>query len=182
MATTQETTTAQQLLDMPGLGRCELVQGELIMMSPAGFEHGRIVARITAPLTDFVEDRSLGIVTGAETGFLIERDPDTVRAPDVGFVRAERVPPTPKTGFFEGPPDLAVEVLSPSDAASDVLAKVHDWLSAGCQAVWVLDPATRTAVVHRMENRSVVSNTTDVLTDEDLLPHFRLAVERVFAS
>ena len=122
MVTAQQITTADQLLEAPGLGRCELLRGELVMMPPAGFEHGRIEMAISAPLACFVKEHSLGVVTGAETGFLIGRDPDTVRAPDVAFVRAKRVPATPTTGFFEGAPDLAVEVLSPNDRASELLA------------------------------------------------------------
>ena len=182
MATIQQITTAQQLLETPDLGRCELVRGELIMMSPAGFEHGRIVANITAPLTSFVRQNELGVVTGAETGFLISRDPDTVRAPDVGFVRAERVPPTPTRGFFQGPPDLAVEVLSPDDRASRVLAKVHDWLASGCRAVWVVDPEAHTVSVYRSRDESVVWDVSDELTGDDIVPEFRLAVAEIFAT
>ncbi len=115
------------------------------MMSPGGFEHGRVALRIGEFVSSFVRQRGLGVATGAETGFQIGRDPDTVRAPDVGFVCAERVPATPTAGFFDGAPDLAVEVLSPSDRASEVLAKVQDWLGAGCRIVWVVDPGTRTS-------------------------------------
>ena len=152
------------------------------MMTPAGFEHGRIVIRMSLPLAAFVEERSLGVVTGAETGFQIGHDPDTVRAPDVGFVRAERVPSTPTLGFFQGAPDLAVEVLSPNDRASDLLAKVQDWLGAGCRAVWVVDPVTRTVSVYGRHADVVVCKITDELTGEDLLPEFRLPVAEIFGS
>jgi Uma2 family endonuclease len=182
MATIQQITTARQLLDTPDLGRCELVRGELIMRRPAGFEHGRIVADISAPLARFVEQRGLGVVTGSGTGFLISRDPDTVRAPDVGFVRAERVSPAPTKGFFQGPPDLAVEVLSPDDRASQVLAKVHDWLAAGCRAVWVVDPEARTVSVYRSRDPMVVRSVSDELTGDDVLPEFRLPVAEIFAQ
>ena len=136
-------TTAEQLADAPDLGRCELVRGELIMMSPAGSEHGGIIAEFTAILRDFVKDHKSGKVFGAETGFIIGRDPDTVRSPDVSFVEKARLPPKLPRGFFPGPPDLAVEVLSPSDRAGEVQAKVQDWLAAGCLAVWVVDPENR---------------------------------------
>jgi hypothetical protein len=94
MATAQEIgiTTAKELLDDPGLGPCELVCGEFVMMSPSGYERGVVAGRIHTRLATFVERRSLGIVTAAETGFQISHDPDTVRAPDVGFIRADRVP------------------------------------------------------------------------------------------
>src|SRR3972149_1026687 len=113
-------TTAEQLLHASGLGRCELLRGELVMMSPSGFEHGRLVTSVSTPLDIFVSGKGLGVVLGAETGFRIARDPDTVRAPDVAFVRSDRVPAAPLSGFFPGAPDLAVEILSPDDRASEV--------------------------------------------------------------
>ncbi len=137
-------TTAAELLDTPGLGRCELVRGELIEMSPTGFEHSRLAAEIAGILRDFVKPRGLGAITGSEGGFYIERNPDTVRTPDVGFIRQDRLPTKKLSGFFEGPPDLAVEILSPSDRASEVIAKVHEWLHAGCKTVWIVDPETET--------------------------------------
>jgi len=181
MTTTQHITTAEQLSRAGGLGRCELLRGELIMMTPSGFEHGRVVARISARLTSFVERHSLGVVTGAETGFEIAHDPDTVRAPDVAFVQGERIPDQPTMGFFQGAPDLAVEVLSPGDRASELLAKVQDWLRAGCQAVWVVDPVTQTVSIYRGRSDVVVRGVADQLTD-DVVPDFALPVAEIFAS
>ena len=150
------------------------------MMTPAGFEHGRIVIEISLPLAAFIKERGLGVVTGAETGFMIAHDPDTVRAPDVAFVRAERVPVSPLPGFFQGPPDLAVEVLSPSDRASEMLAKVRDWLEAGCLAVWLVDPATQTVAVYRNDVPLVTHGIDDELTGDDVIPGLRLALGEVF--
>jgi Uma2 family endonuclease len=180
MTITQHITTAEELLRTPGDGPCELVRGERIMMTPAGFEHGRIVIEISLPLGAFVKERGLGVVTGVETGFMIARDPDTVRAPDVAFVRAERVPASPLMGFFQGPPDLAVEVLSPSDRVSEVLAKVRDWLEAGCSAVWLVDPATQTVAVYRNEAPLVTHDVDGELTGGDVIRGFHLAVGEVF--
>jgi len=182
MATTEQITTAEQLLHTPGLGRCELLRGELIMMSPAGFEHGRIVINITVPLGNYLREHPIGVLTGAETGFYIGRDPDTVRAPDVAFIRNERIPPTPMKGFFPGAPDLAVEVLSPEDRAGEVLAKAHDWLDAGCRGVWVIDPRTRTVSVYRSRSQIVVLGGSDVLSGGDLLPGFTVPVGELFAG
>lgn len=151
------------------------------MMTPAGFEHGRIVMCISLPLASFVKERSLGVVTGAETGFQIARDPDTVRAPDVGFVRAQRVSGPPTKGFFSGAPDLAVEVLSPNDRASELLAKVQNWLGAGCLAVWVIDPATHTVTVYGCPNEMTVYGPSDELTGGEVLPGFKLPVAEIFA-
>jgi len=152
------------------------------MMTPAGFEHGRIVVNITVPLATHVKQKKLGVVSGAETGFQIGHDPDTVRAPDVAFIRAERVPPTPTLGFFQGAPDLAVEVLSPNDRAGDLLAKVHDWLAGGCCAVWVVDPGARTVSVYRSQGQLVVWNVSDELTGDDIVPGFALPVAEIFAT
>jgi Uma2 family endonuclease len=182
MVITHQNLTAEQLLATPGLGRCELVRGELIMMTPAGFEQGCIAADLCTRLSSFVRQKKLGHVSGAETGFQIARDPDTVRAPDVGFVRAERVPSPPPRGYFQGPPDLAVEVLSPDDRASEVLAKVNDWLAAGCLAVWVVDPAKRTACVYPKDGQAVTRGTADEVSGGDILPGFRLPVGEVFAA
>jgi Uma2 family endonuclease len=151
MAATQTITTAEQLLHNPGLGRCELVRGESIMMSPGGFEHGRIIMNVAVPLGVFLKQNPLGVLLGAETGFWIAQDPDTVRAPDVAFVRADRVGASPVKGFFPGAPDLAVEVLSPDDRASEVLDKVRDWLQAGCHSVWIVDPRTRTIAIYQFQ-------------------------------
>jgi Uma2 family endonuclease len=180
MITVQEITTAQQLLEAPDLGRCELVRGELVMMSPAGYEHGVIVGNIHTCLATFVKQQSLGIVTAAETGFVIGHDPDTVRAPDVGFIRAERVPQVRTRGYFQGPPDLAVEVLSPSDRAGELLAKVQDWLAAGCRAVWVVDPTSQTISVYRGSRETTLLTIDDKLTDDAILPGFCLSVVEVF--
>ena len=182
MARTQSITTADQLLHASGLGRCELVRGELVMMSPAGGEHGRIVMNVGAPMHALVKERALGTVFGAETGFVIGRKPDTVRAPDVAFVRLARLPAERWTGFFPGAPDLAVEVLSPEDRASEVLAKVRDWLGAGCAAVWVVDPKTRTISVYDAPGRARVLGVDEILDGGELLPGFALPVAEVFAA
>jgi Uma2 family endonuclease len=180
MSTVQEITTAAQLIDAPDLGRCELVQGELVMMSPSGYEHGVVAGRIHTRLAMFVEQRSLGIVTAAETGFHIGHDPDTVRAPDMGFIRADRVPRVRTRGFFPGPPDLAVEVVSPSDRAGELLAKVRDWLAAGCHVVWVADPTSQTITVYCGSHEPAMLSNTDELTDDTILAGFRLPVADVF--
>lgn len=174
-------TTAEQLYRATGLGRCELVRGELKMMTPAGFEHGRIAATIAAELAIHVKRNRLGVVTGAETGFWIAHNPDTVRASDVAFVRAERVPSTALAGYFDGPPDLAVEVVSPSDGAGEVLAKTHEWLASGCRVVWLVDPKTRIVSAYRSVDDVVHLTAADSLDGGDLLPGFAIAVAEIFA-
>jgi Uma2 family endonuclease len=172
--------TAAELFQTPGLGRCELVQGELIAMTPAGFEHGRIAAEISWILKQYVKSHPIGIVTGAETGFLIGRDPDTVRAPDAAFIRSDRLPATPVRGFLPETPDLVVEVLSPNDRASEVAAKVQGWLDAGCRMVWVVDPDNLTVTVYRHRDQVAILKSSDMLVGDDVLPDFTVRVGNIF--
>jgi Uma2 family endonuclease len=181
MATVETITTAQQLFDAPDLGRCELIRGELILMSPTGFNHGWYEFEIARILGGFVTPRKLGLIVTGDVGFHIERDPDTVRAPDAAFVRTERIPEGGMMGFFPGAPDLAVEILSPTDRASEVQAKVDAWLSAGCSIVWVIDSQNRVLHSHyRANNFVTVLTPKDTLTAEELLPGFSLPLAELF--
>ena len=180
MIATEHLMTAAELFQTPGLGRCELVHGELIPMTPAGFEHGRIAAEIGWVLKEYVKHQPLGIVTGAETGFQIGRNPDTVRAPDAAFIRADRVPAERVRGFFPEAPDLAVEVLSPNDRANEIAAKIQDWLNAGCRMVWVVDPEATSVTVYRTPNEFAILGSADMLVGEDVLPGFSVRVGSLF--
>jgi Uma2 family endonuclease len=180
MLTIDRVTTAEELL-AANLPRCELIGGALVMMSPAGFDHGRFASRINAALENHVARRGLGVVTTAEAGFQLARDPDTVRAPDVAFVRAERIPSGGVKGFFPGAPDLAVEVVSPGDRAGEVATKAQDWLRAGCSMVWVVDPGNRTLAVYSTRNEIVVLTADDILLGGEVLPEFSLPVAGIFA-
>lgn len=180
MATATQLTTANQLLEA-NLPHCELIAGEIVKMSPAGFNHGRFALRIGTALDNFVTPRRLGVVVSAEPGFQIAHDPDTVRAPDMAFVRAERIPPGGEEGFFQGAPDIAVEVVSPNDRANEVLAKIQDWLQAGCLLVWVVDPRNRTISAYGSSGEITVLNETDTLTGGDVLPGFSVPVNDIFA-
>ena len=180
MAAVTHLISAEEFFQMPNPGRCELMRGELIMMSPSGSLHGKITARLGALLYRFAEQKKLGIVFGAETGFHIRRDPDTVRAPDVSFVRADRIPNPLPQGFFPGPPDLAVDVLSPNDRASEVQAKISDWLEAGCRAVWIVDPQTKSVTIYKSTHDIAVLTTADTLTDDQVLSGFSAAISEIF--
>ncbi len=131
-------------------------------------------------LGSWVHDKRLGNAYLAGTGFWIDRDPDTVRARDVAFVRAERATQEPQRGYFEGPPDLTVEVLAPEDRASGVLANVGDWLEAGCRLVWVPSPESRTATVYRSLSDIRVLTKTDVRSGEDVVPGLAIPLVVVF--
>ena len=161
--------------------RTELVRGELIVMAPAGGRHGQIAHKVALLVGNHVLERSLGRVFAAETGFLLRRDPDTVRAPDVAFVAAERleIEDVP-AGFLELAPDLAVEVVSPGDSGAAVRNKVSDWLAAGTRLVWVVYPETRSIVVHRPDHPATELHDTDVLTGAPVLPDFAFHVRDLF--
>lgn len=175
-------TTAEQLLHAGDIGRCELIRGKLVMMSPAGEEHGGIANKVAFLLTRVVEAHGLGRVYAAETGFQIASAPDTVRAPDVAFVSRKRLAKVPPgKGFRRGSPDLAVEVVSPGDTVAEVQEKVQDWLRSGAIEAWVVDPADRTIAVHRTSEPVKTYAGTDELTAEDLLPGLRLRVADAFA-
>jgi Uma2 family endonuclease len=169
--------TADELLRLPDDGwRYELVQGELRKMSPSGAEHGVIATQIIVSLGAYVKAHSLGRVYASETGFRISRQPDTVRAPDAAFVRAERVVAT--RSFFEGPPDLAFEVISPGDTYSEVEEKTLGWLRAGVRVVVIVDPRTSTVRIHRTSGATTVADFIDI---DDLIPGWKLPLSEVFA-
>lgn len=180
--TTLQPVTADELLYMPhGEFRYELVKGELKKMSPTGGEHGVTVIRLSWPLAQYVQLNQLGLVCGAETGFKIASDPDTVRAPDVAFVSHDRIPVTgiPR-GFWPGAPDLAVEVVSPGDTVYEVDEKVEEWLAAGARAVWLVNPKRRTVTVHRASGESAALREHDNLDGEDVVPGFLCPVAEIF--
>jgi Uma2 family endonuclease len=183
MAVNAPPATAEELLRLPDDGlRHELVLGEHRMMPPPGFEHGRVAATVGRLLGEHAHQTASGVTVAAETGFLLASDPDTVRAPDAAFVskeRAEKVGRTEK--YWPGAPDLAVEVISPSDSFHEVQDKTLEWLSAGTIAVLVLDPAKCVATVYRGEGEVHVHSGEDVLDLDDAVPGFRVAVSGLFA-
>jgi len=174
--------TAEQLYWMPDDGlRYELVEGELRKMSPSGWKHGAVVGLLHGWLAQHIEENQLGMIFGAETGFLLTRDPDTVRAPDIAFIQLAHLPADdPPEAFWPGPPDLAVEVLSPGDRPAEVAEKVAAWLAAGTMGVWVVDPGSRTVTVHRSATDSSRLSQEDPLDGEQLLPGFRRRVGELF--
>ncbi|HSZ69987.1 MAG TPA: Uma2 family endonuclease [Solirubrobacteraceae bacterium] len=182
MAVDASLTTADELLRMPkGRWRYELLRGELRVMEPTGIEHGRVASTVGALLFAHVRRTGSGVTLGAETGFVLESDPDTVRAPDAAFIsqeRYDRVGPTAK--YWRGAPDFAVEVLSPSDRPGEVREKLREWLAAGTIAVVVLDPDRRTATVHRSGREARVHGLRDTLDLSDAVPGFRPTVAELF--
>ncbi|MFN3476891.1 MAG: Uma2 family endonuclease [Candidatus Methylomirabilales bacterium] len=173
--------TAKELFEMGDIGPCELVKGELIMMSPTGARYGKIAAKITRIVGTYVEAHPLGVVCTAEAGFLLSSDPDMVRAPDVAFVSKKRIPPEGEPDeFWPFAPDLAVEVVSPTDRWSDIEAKGEEYLQAGTGLVWVVDPKTKTVHAYRLPSEVQILHETDTLTGGEVLPGFQVAVAELF--
>jgi Uma2 family endonuclease len=182
MSTPKTSYTAEDLMGISSQGkRFELVKGELIEMPPTGGRHGRVASRIDYRLRGYVEERALGEVFAAETGFRLVRNPDTVRAPDVAFVSKERLPSEEQLiGFPDLVPDLVVEVVSPSDSAAQVQAKVEDWLRSGVRLVWVAYPDTRSVAVYRALDEIAVVGPGDVLEGGPVLRGFSCPVSDIF--
>ena len=174
--------TAEQLFELPDDGyRSELVEGEIVRMTPTSAEHGVLSIRIGRLLDEHVSARELGVCCGAETGFILRRDPDVVRAPDAAFVAAARIPATgiPKT-YWPFAPDLAVEVVSPSDRLTDIHIKIAEYFAAGTRLVWIVEPSTEAVHAYRSPHDVRVLRGDDELSGEDVLPGFRCVVKRLF--
>jgi Uma2 family endonuclease len=182
MATANQLITAEELLCMPDDGyRYELVKGELRKTAPAGYLHGRIAINVTTPLDRHVRAHALGTVYAAGTGFKLASNPDVVRAPDVAFVRRERVEEVGDVeGYWPGAPDLAVEVISPGDTYTEVQDKVCDWLEAGTKMVILVMPRRRAVTVYRSLSDIVMLGETDTLEGGDVVPGWRIPVRELF--
>lgn len=174
-------TTADELVALPDGGVVyELSRGMLICMSPSSYEPSMIAGRVMAKMFPFIEAHGLGDYGSAEGGFKLASNPDTVRAPDIWFVRADRAPaPGAREGFYDGPPDLAIEVLSSSDRFIQVMLKVRDYLDADTPLVWVLDPRSQLTAVFRPGAPVRFIDIDGVLDGEDVLPGFSLPLRDV---
>lgn len=175
--------TAEELLALPtGMGkRYELIMGELRVMSPSGWPHGKVVGKLHNRLGYFIEEHDLGIVFGAETGFLIARNPDTVRAPDFAFVAKKNIPEVkPVEAFWPGAPDLAVEVLSPGDTTGEVDEKIDTWLTSGCSAVWVIDSRLETVTTYYSRTDIRIKTAGEILEGGAIVPGFSCSVSELF--
>lgn len=176
--------TAEEFLELPSEARQwrELIAGEVLEVTPAGFEHGLVAAALVEILRAFARSSGLGVVVSSETGFTIARDPDTVRAPDAAFIATDRVPPPgSRTGFVELAPDLVAEVLSPRDRATYVTAKALAWLDAGSTLVWVLDPALGSVTVHQRDGVARIVRGQDAELDGgEVLPGLRIRLTDLF--
>ena len=178
----RELVTAEELFDSPDDGyRYELVRGELVRMNPTGGRHAAVAVRIARLLDEYVEAHDLGVCGTAEPGFVLQRAPDVVRAPDVSFVAKARIPEAGiPAAYWPGPPDLAVEVVSPSDRLADVHGKIAEYFAAGTRLVWLVEPAARVVYAYRSQHDVQVIGGGGELTGGEVLPGFRCPVRRLF--
>ena len=181
-ATLTKPMTADELPAVPDDGfRYELVKGELLRMAPTGHKHGIVTMHLAGPLYRYVKDHNLGEVYGAESGFVISQDPDTVRAPDVAFVRRERIDTAGEVkSYWVGAPDLAAEVVSPGDTVSEIEDRVAEWLAAGAGMVWVVSPKLHTVTVYRSLTDIVTLTAKDKLDGGEVVPGFEINVAEIF--
>lgn len=184
MPTQTRLITADEFLvwpEEPGF-RQELIRGEVVTMPLPGWRHGKIALKIGRLVGNYIEARQLGEACGAETGFIVERDPDTVRGPDVEFVRVERLATITKPEkHLPFAPDLAVEVVSHSGEEDEVVEKAQMWLRVGSLLVWTVDPENRTVTVYRPGAKPVTLAADQEINGGDVIPWFGWRVADFFA-
>ncbi|MGH2352497.1 MAG: Uma2 family endonuclease [Chloroflexota bacterium] len=181
VAKTKTLMTAEEFFSLPETeGKQELVRGEVVEMSPVGGMHGRTAVRLSRRMDERAEQTGAGVVV-VETGYVLERGPDTVRGPDVSFISATRLPggSIPDT-FIDMAPDIAVEIFSPGDRLTELRRKAREYLAAGAQRVWMLHPTRKTATVYSPDGSERVLRGDDILSGEDLLPGFEVHVGDLF--
>jgi Uma2 family endonuclease len=162
---------------------CELIDGEIVRMSPPGALHGVVAAHLTRILGSYVHDRRLGVLAASETGFIVSRNPDTVLAPDGAFISGSRLEVTglPRTYYPEAP-SLVFEVVSPRDTVSEAGEKMRRWIRAGVELAWLIDPVGRTVTIYRSSDDIRVLTHRDKLTGEDVVPGFECDIADLFAD
>lgn len=178
---TKTLVTAEELWHLSaGDKKYELIKGDLKEMTPPGGTHGRIALKLGALLLDFVNSHKLGEVL-VETGFKLASKPDTVRGPDVSFLSAEKLPAGGlPDGYISGAPDLAVEIVSPGDTASEIQDKVQDYLKYGSQLVWVIYPRQQMVMVHYPDGSAQTRHQADALDGETIIPGFSCPLSDIF--
>lgn len=184
MATTQtelKLLTAEDLWEIEEPGRFDLVRGELISMGPAGSEHGKLGMNIGSLLWVHVLETGTGTVFNSDTGFVLARDPDIALSPDIAYVSRDRMPSeTDYIGFMPLAPDLAIEIVSPSNRSADVQAKVLEYLRAGTRLVLVIHPRPRTVTAYAPDHSAHVYREHDEIDLSEIVPGFRLRVADIF--
>ena len=165
----------------PNAWRFELEDGALQEVSPAGMSHTMIVGLIYKMLATYVESHQLGIVLVDGIGYILSRDPDTVRVPDVSYISRDRLPESgPPSSMLDIVPILAVEVVSPSNSAAELRRRTRDYLDAGVEQVWIVWPEDQSISVYAGSTTPVEYATDDSFDGGDVLPGFSIPVADLF--
>jgi len=172
--------TGEELHAMGDIGPCELIEGRIIPMSPAGISHGIYEMNFALALRRFADEHDLGVVATGEVGIYTRRDPDSVRGADVVFISHERDQLRASAGFLDVAPELVVEIISPDDKWSDVIEKLREYFAVGVKLVWVADPELRSVLAYRSLTDVREFTADDELISEDVLPGFTVNVADLF--
>lgn len=176
----EELITGEELQAMGNIGRCELIEGRIVMLSPTGGLHGSVAGNFYDALRAFVRPRKLGIVQVGEVGIYTRRHPDTVRGADVLFISNERYAQLSSSGYLDVAPELVVEVMSPDDRWSDIRRKLQEYFAIGVQLVWIADPESHTVSAYRSLTDVREFTERDTLPGDDVLPGFSVPVSSLF--
>ena len=179
---TKTLITGEALAEMGDIGRNELVEGRIVLMSPTGWRHGKYESRFDYFLSIFVDEHNLGEVLVGEVGLYTQRNPDTVRGADVIFISRERLAKVKSASFLDVAPELIVEIMSPDDRWINVKQKLKEYFTIGVDIVWVVDPSDKTVSVYRSLTEVQILAENDTLSGEDILPGFELSVASLFAE
>jgi Uma2 family endonuclease len=181
MSLASKLVVAEEFFELPDDGlRRELIEGQIHIMSPASYRHGYVEHNLSGEIYIYSKKHRTGQGFDGDTGFLIARNPDTVLAPDCAYVRRERIKDVERRrGFCGAYPDLAAEVISPSETKQEVSEKVNRWIAAGVEVVWVIDPELRQATIYEGGSVKTVGE-DDLLTAESLMPGFSVRLGDLF--
>jgi len=174
--------TGEALYALGDAQRAELVEGEMRIMTPTGFLHGRVETRIARLLGDFVERQGLGDVYGGEVGIYTRRNPDTVRGANVLYISHARLSQVRSDSYLDVAPELVVEVLSPHDRWLDVERKLEEYFAIGVDAVWIADPAGKTLRIYGSLTQFQILQQGDLVRDQAILPGFECGVAELFGA
>jgi Uma2 family endonuclease len=180
MVAAKQFLTEAEFAEIDSPGRHDLVDGELWSRPPAQIPHGRYATRIILALGRFVEHPGIGEVLSGEIGYVLTVDRRTILCPDVAFVRSDRVPANEERGFFNGAPDLAVEVISPSERPQQIQTNVARYLSAGTTLVWCVYPELQQIVVYHHDLPPHILSVSDTLTADPVITGFQLPLRELF--
>lgn len=173
--------TGEELYELGSMQRMELVEGQIKIMPPTGFKHGRVESKTTRLLGNFVEKHQLGETQGGEVGVYTRRDPDTVRGADVLFISSQRLQQVKSESYLDVAPELIVEVLSPNDRWLDVEQKLEEYFAIGVDRVWIADPMRQTLRIYTAHNEFTILQESDTVKDEAILPGFECKVAEFFS-